>query len=77
MKPILIGLEMNEGGKKEDHVASLIHDGTVAVGAPDFAGELVFSGLGCWIVPLEVMVAVGKIDVIFMEDGCPLKGCSY
>lgn len=28
-----------------------------------------------WVVPLEVMVAVGEVDVLLVEDGGPLEGC--
>ena len=28
------------------------------------------------LVPAEVVVAVGEVDVVFVEDGGPLKGCS-
>jgi len=27
-------------------------------------------------VPAEIVVAVGEVYVFFVEDGCPLKGCS-
>jgi hypothetical protein len=29
------------------------------------------------VVPLEVVVTVGEVDVVLVEDGCPLEGCSY
>jgi hypothetical protein len=45
--------------------------------ASHFAGKLVLDRLLRRVVPLEVVVAVGEIDVLLMEDGCPLEGCSY
>lgn len=30
-----------------------------------------------WVVPFEVVVAVGEVDVFFVEDGGPLEGCGY
>lgn len=29
------------------------------------------------LVPAQVVDAVGEVDVFFVEDGCPLEGCSY
>jgi hypothetical protein len=71
----LIGLEMHQRREEEDHVAALVHDGGVAEGAADFAGELVLDRLAGGVVPFEVVVAVGEVDVFFVEDGCPLEGC--
>lgn len=73
---ILLGLEMDQAGEQQNHVAALVHDGTMAVRAADFAGELVFDALGCWIIPLEVVVAVQEVDVVFVEDRCPLERSS-
>ena len=28
------------------------------------------------LVPAEIVVAVGEVDVVFVEDGGPLEGCS-
>jgi len=33
-------------------------------------------GFLAWIVPGEVVVAVGKVYVCFFEDGGPLEWCS-
>ena len=46
----------------------------MAVGATNFAGELVLDGLVGWVVPFEVVVAIGEVDVFFVEDGGPLEG---
>jgi hypothetical protein len=44
--------------------------------AANFAGELVLDGLLGRIVPFEIVVAVGEVDVVFVEDGSPLEGSS-
>ena len=45
--------------------------------AANFAGQLVRDALCAWIVPLEVMMPMCEIDVIFVEDCCPLEWCSF
>lgn len=73
---IFVGLEVDERGEEQDHVAALVHDGAVAVRAAHFAGQLVLDALRGGVVPLEVVVAVGEVDVLLVEDGRPLEGCS-
>ena len=75
--PILRVLEVDQGGEEQDHIPPFVHDGRSAVGAADFAGKLVDAGLFGAFVPAEIMVAVGKIDVVFVEDCCPLKRGAY
>jgi hypothetical protein len=48
----------------------------VAEGAAHFAGELVLDGFFGRVVPFQVVVAVGEVDVLFVEYGGPLEGCS-
>jgi hypothetical protein len=48
----------------------------VAVGAANFAGELVLDRLLGRVIPLEVVMAVGEVDVLLVEDGGPLEWCS-
>ena len=48
----------------------------MAVRAADFAWELVLDGLLSGVVPFEVVVAVGEVDVCLMEDSGPLERCS-
>ena len=67
-------LEIDQGREEEDHVAAFVHDGRAAVGAGDFAGELVHAGFFGGLVPAEVVVAVGEVNVFFVEDGGPLEG---
>ena len=70
-------LEIDQGGEEEDHVATFVHDGRAAVGAGDFAGELVHAGFFGGLVPAEVVVAVGEVNVFFVEDGGPLERGAY
>jgi len=44
--------------------------------AADFARELVLDGFAGGVVPFEVVVAAGEVDVFFVENSCPLEGCS-
>ena len=71
---ILFRLEMDQTREQQDHVAALVHDRTVAVRAAHFAGQLVLDALVGGVVPLEVMVAVEEVDVLFVKDGGPLEG---
>ena len=34
-------------------------------------------GLFGWVVPFEVVVAVGEVDVFLVEDGGPLERSGY
>ena len=72
--PIRLVLPINERREKQDHVSTLVHDWGPAVGAADFAGKLVNAGLFGRLVPAEVVVAVGEVDVFLVEDGAPLEG---
>jgi len=73
---LLRTLELDQRREEQDHVAALVHDGRPAVVAFDFAREFVLGGLGTAVVPAEVVVAFGEVDVAFLEDGRPLEGCS-
>lgn len=72
--PILLILEINQGREQQDHVPALVHDRGAAVRAADLAGQLVHAGLLGGLVPAQVVVAVGEVDVVFVEDGAPLEG---
>lgn len=52
---VLIALEVHERGEEQDHVATLVHDGRVAVVAADLAGQLVLDG---FLASLSVRVRV-------------------
>jgi hypothetical protein len=73
---ILVALEFDERREEQDHVPALVHDGAVAERTADLARQLVLGGFGGRVVPLEVVVAVFEVDVVFVEDGGPLEGCS-
>jgi hypothetical protein len=68
---------MDQTREQQNHIAALIHDRRMAVRTADLARQLVLDRLLRRVVPLEVVVAVGEVDVVFVEDGRPLKGCSY
>jgi len=73
----LLGLEVHERGEQENHIAALVEDGRVAVVAAHLAGKIVLDGLCRGIVPLEVVVALGEIDIGLLEDGGPLEGSGW
>lgn len=66
--------QLDQTREQQDHVPSLVHDGRMAVIAADFAGEAVLGGFRAGVVPFEVVVAIGEVDVFFVEDGGPLEG---
>jgi len=74
---VLITLELDQRREEQNHVPALIHDRAVAERTADLAGQLVLGGLGSWVVPLEVMVAVFEADIVLVEDGGPLEGSSW
>jgi hypothetical protein len=64
---------LDQGREEQDHVAALVHDGCPAVGAVNLAGKVVLRRLVCRIVPAEIVVATGEVDVFLVEDGGPLE----
>lgn len=74
---VLIGLEVDQTGEQQDHVSTLVHDGTMAEGAANLARKLVLDRLLARVVPLEVMVSVREVNVFLVENGGPLERCSY
>lgn len=74
---LLLALEFDQRGEKQDHVAALVHDWAVAVRAADFTGQLVLDRFARWVVPFQVVVAVLEADVVFVEDCCPLEGSGW
>lgn len=69
--------EFNQRREEKNHVATLIHDRCVAEGAADFAGKLVCNRFGGRVIPFEMVVAFGEVDVGFVENRGPLKRCGY
>jgi hypothetical protein len=74
--PLLLVLELDQGGEEQDHVAALVHDGRSAVCTAHFARQLVPGGLLLAVVPAQIVVAVGEVDVLLVEDRGPLEGSS-
>jgi hypothetical protein len=72
---VLIALELDKRREEQNHVSTLVHDRTVAERAADLARQLVFGGFGGRVVPLEVVVTVFEVDVVFVENGGPLEWC--
>jgi hypothetical protein len=66
---------MDQTGEEQNHISTLVHDGAVAVRAAHLARKFVSNGFGARIVPFQVVVAVDKVDVCFVENGCPLEWC--
>lgn len=67
---------MKQAREQQNHISALIHDGAVAEIASDLARELMLDALGGGVVPLEVLVTAGEVDVLFMEDRRPLERSS-
>ena len=74
--PLFWGLEVDQGWKQQDHVPPFIHDGCPAICAADLARKFMDAGLLRTFVPTEIMDTVSEVNVVFVEDGCPLKGCT-
>lgn len=74
--PVFRRLEVDQGWEQQDHIPSLVHDRCAAVSTADFARQLVYSCLFGALIPAEVVMTLGKVDVFFVKDGCPLEWCS-
>lgn len=71
------GLEVDQSRKQQDHVPSFVHDRGSAVGTANLAWQLVNTGLLRALVPTQIVMAVGEIDVVFVKDGRPLERCTF
>lgn len=69
----LIILKLDERWEEQDHVASLVHDWAAAVAAANLAWQLMSGRLLLAVIPDQVMVAAGKVDVPFVENCGPLE----
>jgi len=49
----------------------------VAEGTAHFAGEFVFDRFRGGVVPFQAVVALGEVDVFFVEYGGPLEWSGY
>ena len=74
---VLLILKINQSREEQDHVPSFIHNWSAAVCTANLARQLMHTRLLRRLVPAEVMMAVCKVDVVFVEDGTPLEGSSY
>ena len=70
---VLVGLEVDQAREQEDHVSALVHDGAVTKAAANLAWKLVLDRLVGRVVPLKIVVAVGEVDILLVEDGSPLE----
>lgn len=70
---VFFRLEVNQGRKKKDHIATFVHDRRMAVRAANLAGKLVFDGLVGGIIPFQIVVAISEVDVFLVENGSPLE----
>ena len=70
---LVLDVELDQGWKEQDHVASLVHDRCVSVGAADFGRKLVSCCLLCAVVPSQIVVAASEVDILLVKDGCPLE----
>jgi hypothetical protein len=61
----LLILELDQRREDEQHIAPFVHDGRMAEVAAHFAGQLVLERLVGRVVPLEVVVALCEVDVVF------------
>jgi len=71
-----VTIKFDEGREQEYHVAPFVHDRCSAVRTTDFAGKFMPCRLLSAVVPSQVVVAVREVDVLLVEDGCPLEGSS-
>ena len=69
----LVAFELDQTREQQDHVAPFVHDRGPTISAGDFAGQLVLGGLLGAVIPDEVVVSIGEVDVVFVENGCPLE----
>ena len=71
-------LELEQAREEQDHVPTLVHDWAPTMGARDLAGQLVLRRLFAAVVPDQIVVAVCEVDVLLVEDSCPLerRACS-
>jgi len=74
--PVFRALELDKCREQQDHISTLIHDRRAAVCAADLARQLVHSCLVLAIIPRQIVVAMGEVDICLVEDCCPLKRCA-
>ena len=70
---ILFALKVDESREQQDHVTSLVHDGCPAICAANLARQFVPARLFAAVIPAKVVMATSEVDILFVEDGSPLK----
>lgn len=68
---------LDQRWEKENHVPAFVHDRRAAVGTRHLAWEMVRCVFVGGIIPAEVVVSIGEVDVALVEDGCPLEWCLW
>ena len=53
-----LSLQVDQTWEHQDHVATLVHNGTMAICASHFTRELMFGAFGCWVVPFEIVMSM-------------------
>lgn len=69
-------LKVDQSWEQQNHVPPFIHDRCTTVCTADFAGQFMHGSLLGTLVPAKVVDALGEINVLFVENGSPLEGCS-
>lgn len=72
---VLRTTEVDDTRKHQDHVPTFVHDRRVAVRAADLARQLVVRLLVARIVERQAFRALLEVQVLLLENGCPLERC--
>lgn len=64
---------LDQGREEQDHVSTFVHDRGSTVGAGYFAWQMMGGVFVRWIIPTQIVMAVGEVDVRLVKDGRPLK----
>jgi len=65
--------ELDQTGEEQDHVTSLVHYRRMAVIASDLTRQTVLRRFRARVVPFKVMVSIGEVDILLVENGSPLE----
>ena len=69
----LLRFEIDQCWEEKYHPSTFIHDGSFAMSTAYLARKLVSCRLLCRIVPDQIMMTVGEIDIFFVKDSSPLE----
>ena len=64
---------LNQTWEQQDHVSTLVHDGSPAKVTVHLARKPMVARLGSRVVPAQTLHSFGKIDVRLLKDRGPLK----